>query len=34
MERAPALLFDLAARRFYIFDMVLHPQDVIYLAGC
>ena len=29
----PALLFDLAARRFYIFSMVLHPQDVIYLAG-
>ena len=29
----PALLFDLAARRFYIFAMVLHPQDVIYLAG-
>jgi cytochrome c oxidase accessory protein FixG len=29
----PALLFDLAARRFYIFAMVLHPQDVIYLAA-
>ena len=29
----PALLFDLATRRFYIFAMVLHPQDVIYLAG-
>ena len=28
-----AMLFDLAARRFYIFGMVLHPQDVIYLAG-
>jgi cytochrome c oxidase accessory protein FixG len=28
-----AVLFDLAARRFYIFDMVLHPQDVIFLAG-
>ena len=27
------MLFDLAARRFYIFGMVLHPQDVIYLAG-
>ena len=27
-----ALLFDLGARRFYIFGMVLHPQDVIYLA--
>jgi len=29
----PALLFDLGARRFYVFSMVLHPQDVIYLAG-
>ncbi len=29
----PALLLDLAARRFYIFGMVLHPQDVIYLTG-
>jgi cytochrome c oxidase accessory protein FixG len=29
----PALLFDLAARRFYIFDLVLYPQDFIYLAG-
>ena len=28
-----AMLFDLAARRFYIFGMVLHPQDVIFLAG-
>ncbi len=28
-----ALLLDLTARRFYIFGMVLHPQDVIYLAG-
>ena len=28
-----AMLFDLATRRFYIFGMVLHPQDVIYLAG-
>ena len=28
-----AVLFDLATRRFYIFGMVLHPQDVIYLAG-
>jgi hypothetical protein len=28
----PAVLLDLAARRFYIFGMVLHPQDVIYLA--
>ncbi|MEW6706106.1 MAG: cytochrome c oxidase accessory protein CcoG [Pseudomonadota bacterium] len=28
-----ALLFDLAARRFYIFDLVLYPQDFIYLTG-
>jgi cytochrome c oxidase accessory protein FixG len=28
-----AVLLDLAARRFYIFGMVLQPQDVIYLAG-
>ncbi len=28
-----AVLFDLASRRFYIFDLVLYPQDVIYLAG-
>ena len=28
-----AVLFDLVSRRFYIFGLVLHPQDVIYLAG-
>jgi cytochrome c oxidase accessory protein FixG len=28
-----AVLFDLAARRFYIFKLVLYPQDFIYLAG-
>jgi cytochrome c oxidase accessory protein FixG len=28
----PAVLFDLEARRFYIFDLVLYPQDFIYLA--
>ena len=28
-----AVLFELATRRFYIFGMVLLPQDVIYLAG-
>jgi cytochrome c oxidase accessory protein FixG len=28
-----AVLFDLGARRFFIFDLVLYPQDVIYLAG-
>lgn len=27
-----AVLFDLVARKFYIFGMVLWPQDVIYLA--
>jgi cytochrome c oxidase accessory protein FixG len=29
----PLVLFDLAARRFYIFGLVLHPQDFIYLTG-
>ncbi|HJV95169.1 MAG TPA: 4Fe-4S binding protein, partial [Albitalea sp.] len=28
-----AVLFDLASRRFYIFGLVLHPQDFIYLTG-
>jgi cytochrome c oxidase accessory protein FixG len=28
-----ALLFDLAARKFYLFGMVLWPQDIIYLTG-
>jgi len=28
-----AVLFDLGARRFYIFDLVLYPQDFIYLAA-
>ncbi len=28
-----AVLFDLGARRFYIFELVLHPQDFIYLAA-
>ncbi|MES2098769.1 MAG: FixG Ig-like domain-containing protein [Pseudomonadota bacterium] len=28
-----AVLFDLAARRFYIFGLVLYPQDFVYLAG-
>lgn len=27
-----AVLFDLGARKFYIFGMVLWPQDVIYLT--
>src|ERR1700741_4669547 len=28
-----AVLFDLAARKFYIFGIVLWPQDFIYLAA-
>jgi cytochrome c oxidase accessory protein FixG len=28
-----AVLFDLTARRFYIFGYVLYPQDFIYLTG-
>src|ERR1700760_4184385 len=28
-----AVLFNLGARRFYIFDLVLYPQDFIYLTG-
>jgi len=28
-----AVLFDLNARRFYIFGLVLYPQDIIYLTG-
>jgi len=28
----PAVLFELASRRFYIFDLVLYPQDFIYLT--
>ncbi len=28
-----ALLFDLVDRRFYIFNLVLYPQDLIYLTG-
>ena len=27
------VLFDLAARRFYVFGLVLYPQDLIYLSG-
>ena len=27
-----AVLFDLGARKFYLFGMVLWPQDIIYLA--
>jgi cytochrome c oxidase accessory protein FixG len=28
-----AVLFDLTARRFYIFGLVLYPQDFVYLTG-
>jgi len=28
-----AVLFDLEARRFYLFNLVLYPQDFIYLTG-
>ena len=28
-----AVLFDLASRKFYLFGMVLYPQDFIYLTG-
>ena len=28
-----AVLFDLNARRFYIFNLVFYPQDIIYLTG-
>lgn len=33
MNDRQAMLFDLAARRFYIFSLVLYPQDLIYLTG-
>jgi len=29
----PSVLFDLVDRRFYIFGLVLYPQDFIYLTG-
>jgi cytochrome c oxidase accessory protein FixG len=28
-----AVLFDLVGRRFYLFDLVVHPQDIFWLAG-
>jgi cytochrome c oxidase accessory protein FixG len=28
-----AVLFDLSVRRFYLFDLVLYPQDFIFLTG-
>ena len=33
MNDRQAMLFDLANRRFYIFNLVLYPQDLIYLTG-
>jgi cytochrome c oxidase accessory protein FixG len=32
-DNRQAVLFDLAARKFYIFGLVFWPQDFIYLAG-
>jgi cytochrome c oxidase accessory protein FixG len=29
----PAVLFELASRRFYLFGLVLYPQDLIYLTA-
>lgn len=29
----PAVLFDLEARRFYVFGLVLYPQDFVYLTA-
>ena len=29
----PAVLFDLLSRRFYLFGLVLYPQDFVYLTG-
>jgi cytochrome c oxidase accessory protein FixG len=33
LHNRQALLFDLGSRRFYIFNLVLYPQDLIYLTG-
>ena len=33
MNGRQAMLFDLADRRFYIFNLLLYPQDLIYLTG-
>lgn len=33
LNERQAMLFDLGARRFYIFNLVLYPQDLIYLTG-
>ncbi|MEJ2344130.1 MAG: cytochrome c oxidase accessory protein CcoG [Gammaproteobacteria bacterium] len=28
-----AVLFDIAHRRFYLFNLIVHPQDIFWLAG-
>ncbi len=28
-----AILFDIPGRRFFVFDLVVHPQDMLWLAG-
>lgn len=28
-----AVLFDIVGRKFYLFDLVVHPQDIFWLAG-
>ncbi len=33
LDGQPALLFDLEARRFFLFGAVLYPQDMIYLTA-
>jgi cytochrome c oxidase accessory protein FixG len=33
MNERQAVLFELTTRRFYIFNLVLYPQDLIYLTG-
>lgn len=33
MNDRQAMLFDLGTRRFYIFNLILYPQDLIYLTG-
>ncbi len=30
---AQAVMFDIPGRRFYLFDLVVHPQDIFWLAG-
>ena len=30
---AQAVMFDLVGRKFYLFDLVVHPQDIFWLAG-